>query len=384
MNKNKNNNEFSIRKINNIINKINKSGLILIVVCYILILSIALSMVGKEISYVNQPNYQHQFYNNDINPQISIVGVRDYEEEHGHMRLKYSISVNISGRYVENKDPKYKIPEFRMFASTKTNLTDKEPNSTYYFTEHTTYSTPITHSFSVDNHDKGQHPSTFYVSLEYVKNDVTKITTFKEDVFLQPTKDDIAGMDDWYYTNQSTAPSAANVKKDDHSNPVGIFEIQAYEEENDGVKTGNIKSGIRIRITDQEVNKFHIDMQSWIITEDGEYLPFIGVYNYTGPSLRYTNSEKNIHKKLDPEYIGAKIVFKDDLGNEYTSYFKQKLDLINDTFLTDTQIGVDAGNIIRSNKGLYIMLAIVSSIALAVAVVGCTYIVTNSKKTKEN
>lgn len=384
MNKNKNNNEFSIRKINNIINKINKSGLILIVVCYILILSIALSMVGKEISYVNQPNYQHQFYNNDINPQISIVGVRDYEEEHGHMHLKYSISVNISGRYVENKDPKYKIPEFRMFASTKTNLTDKEPNGTYYFTEHTTYSTPITHSFSVDNHDKGQHPSTFYVSLEYVKNDVTKITTFKEDVFLQPTKDDIAGMDDWYYTNQSTAPSAANVKKDDHSNPVGIFEIQAYEEENDGVKTGNIKSGIRIRITDQEVNKFHIDMQSWIITEDGEYLPFIGVYNYTGPSLRYTNSEKNIHKKLDTEYIGAKIVFKDDLGNEYTSYFKQKLDLINDTFLTDTQVGVDAGNIIKSNKGLYIMLAIVSSIALAVAVVGCTYIVTNSKKTKEN
>ena len=86
--------EFSINKINRIISKINKSGLILIVVVYIVILSLALGMVGKDISYVNEPNYEHVFYNKEISPQITIVGVRDFDDDHGHAHTKYSLSVN--------------------------------------------------------------------------------------------------------------------------------------------------------------------------------------------------------------------------------------------------------------------------------------------------
>ena len=272
---------------------------------------------------------------------------------------------------------------FRMFASTNQNITDDKPNNTYYFTEHTTYTTPITHSFTVDNHDKSQHPSTFYVRLQYEKDGVTKVATFKEDLFLQPNKDDIAEMDAWYNANLDTHPSASNIRKNDVDAPVGVFEIQAYEEVENGQPTGIIKSGIRIKVTDSNVNKFHMDAQTWIVTESGEYLPFIGVYNYTGPSLRYTNTLKDIDKKLKPQYIVAKIVFTDDQGNEFFNYFKQDITKINDTFLTDTQIGVDAGAIVKNNKGLYIALTIASSFAVAVAVVGIVIIVANSKKRKE-
>ena len=183
--------EFSITKINRIISKINKTGLILIVAVYVAILSFALSTVGKDISYINEPNYEHQFYNKEISPQITIVGVRDFDDDHGHAHAKYSVSVNVAGRQIDSKDPNYKISSFRMFANTKTELIDKNLSGTHYFTEHTTYSTPITHSFTMDNgdHDAG-HPSTFYVRLQYDKDGTEKITTFKEDVFLQPTSDD--------------------------------------------------------------------------------------------------------------------------------------------------------------------------------------------------
>ena len=159
--------EFSIGKINRIIGKINKTGLILIVLCYIGILAFALSMIGKDISYVVEPNYEHQYYNNEISPQISLVGVRDFSE--GKESLKYSVSVNIAGRLVNNLDPKYKISSFRMFASTKGDVVDQVPNDTYYFTEHNTYSTPITHTYTINNSEVSQHPSTFYVRLEYEK-----------------------------------------------------------------------------------------------------------------------------------------------------------------------------------------------------------------------
>ena len=180
--------EFSINKINRIISKINKSGLILIIALYIVVLSFALGMVGKEISYVNEPNYEHQFYNKEISPQITIVGVREFDEDHGHAHSKYSVSVNIAGRQIDSKDPNYKINSFRMFANTKTTVDANKPNGTHYFTEHTTYSTPITHTFTMGGEEETIHPSVFYVRLQYNKDDTATAATANAtaDVIINP------------------------------------------------------------------------------------------------------------------------------------------------------------------------------------------------------
>lgn len=374
-------NEFSINKINRIISKINKTGLILIVICYIAILSLALSMVGKEISYVSEPNYEHQFYNNTITPQLTIVSQRVIED--GELDLRYSVSVNIAGRHIDEKDPKYKITGFRMFASTKAKLDDKVPNNTYYFTEHSTYSTPITHTFSINNNEKGQHPSTFYVRLQYDNNGVTDVETFKEVIFLQPTSVDIDGMNDWYVANEGTTNSAANINASTTDGPVGLIEFQSYNEEKDGKQTGIIKAGLRIQVKNNDEKKFHIDAQTWILTEKGEYLPFIGVYNYTGPSMRYTNSLRDIDKDLKPAYIVAKVVYMDARNKtEEVSYFKQKIESINDTFLTDTQIGNDAGANTTNNRNTYIVIASVAAVALVAVVVSVSYVVLKKKEDK--
>ena len=372
-------NEFSIAKINRIISKINKTGLILIVVCYIGILTLALGMVGQDISYVTEPNYEHQFYNNTITPQISIVSQRLIED--GELDLRYSVSVNIAGRLVDEKDPKYKISGFRMFASTKAKLEDKLPNSTYYFTEHTTYSTPITHTFSVNNNEKGQHPSTFYVRLQFEKDGATLVETFKEDIFLNPTAEDIQGMQDWYVVNEGTTASAANINSS--KGVVGVIEFQSYPEETDGKATGILKTGLRIQVKDKDVKKFHIDAQSWVVTTSGEYLPFIGVYNYTGPSLKYTNSLRDIDEDIKPDYIVAKVVYRDENNKtEEVSYFKQKIDSINDTFLTDTQVGNDAGDTQTGNRTTFIVVASVAAVALVGVVVAVSYVVLKKKEEK--
>lgn len=381
--------EFSINKINRIISKINKSGLILIVVVYIVILSLALGMIGKDISYVTEPNYQHQYYDKEISPQLTIVGVRDFDDDHGHAHTKYSISVNIAGRHVDGKDPNYKINSFRMFANTKNQLDADKPNSTYYFTEHTTYSTPITHSFTVDSSDTGVHPSTFYVRLQY--DNKNKPATFKEDVFLQPTANDIDGMDDWYNLNTEKSPSAANILAfKDQTKPVGVMEVQAYKEtDEDGKSTGKYLGGIRLTIADEVKEDYHIDMQSWIVTKDGEYLPFIGVYNYTGPSKRFTNSGKEIDERLQPQYIAVKVVYSNNIRTEkdketgeyvqvadqYVSYIKQDITKIKGTFSTNQEVGLDkdAGTTEQSNRGLYIGLIVGSVVALSVVVIACAY-----------
>lgn len=380
--------EFSISKINRIISKINKTGLILIIAVYVAILSFALSTVGKEISYITEPNYEHQFYNKEISPQITVVGVRDFDDDHGHAHASYSVSVNIAGRHVDSKDPNYKIESFRMFANTKEELIDNELSGTHYFTEHTTYSTPITHSFTMDGtHDAG-HPSTFYVRLQYDKEGNQKVTTFKENVFLQPTSDDEDGMSDWYVINSDKKPSAANILAyNDQTNPVGVIELQAYKDtDEDGKYTGKYLAGVRITVEETVKENFHIDMQSWIITEDGEFLPFIGVYNYTGPSKRFTNSGKEIDERLKPRYIAAKVVYRDETNKtEYTSYIKQEITSIKGTFTTNQEVGVngDAGNVTTDLRGLYIGIIIASIISLSVVAFACSYSYLKKQEKKE-
>ncbi len=368
-------NEFSINKINRIISKINKTGLILIIACYVGILSFALSMIGTDISYIPEPNYEHVLYDKEISPQITLVGVREFDEDHGHAHTKYSISVSIAGRHIDEKDPKYKISSFSMSATTKTNLTDTAPSGKHFFTEHTQYNTPITHTYTMDSSDKNINPATFYIRLQYEKENVTKISTFKENVFLAPTADDIDRMNDWYNANIEKSPSAANIKFADDSNPVGVFEVQNYMEYEDGKATGIYKGGVRISINEDVKDNFHVDMQSWIVTESGEYLPFIGVYNYTGPSKKFTNSLKDINEKLNPEFIVAKIVYRDQTNQkEYISYFKQDIQKIKGTFSTNQEVGVDSGAPVKNLRGLYIGLTIVSAFALGVAIVGGCYI----------
>ncbi len=375
--------EFSISKINSIISKINKTGLVLIIVCYVGILLFALNLIKSDYTYLNEPNYEHQLYNEEINPQVSIVGLRTFNEE-DEQTLKYSISVNIAGRYgTGSSDPKYKLSNFRMFASTKAKLNDKAPNNTYYFTEHTTFTTPITHTFTVSNEEKGQHPSTFYVRLQYETETETKIATFKEDVFVLPTEGDINAMNDWYKGNFSDDKkiSAANIRGVKSEDPIGVIEFQVRKSTE---KEGILESGLRIRITDSNVSKFHIDMQSWIVTKSGEYLPFIGVYGYTGPSLRYTNTYREIDERLNPEYIVAKVVYRDKGTNETEeySYFKQKITNISDVFSTNVETGSDSGERISDDRGLFIALAIASSVVIFGVVVAVSYVVLKKKEDK--
>ena len=220
--------------------------------------------------------------------------------------------------------------------------------------------------------------------LQYETSNGTNIETFKENVFVIPTEQEKSLMSEWYKINseENKKISAVNIKASKSEDPVGVLEFQVRKstEEN---KKGIYEAGARIRITDTNVEKFHIDMQSWVVTKSGEYLPFIGIYNYTGPSMKYTNSLRDIDKDIKPAYIVAKVVYRDaNNKTEEISYFKQKIENINDTFLTDTQVGNDAGVETANNRTTYIVVASVAAVALVAVIVAVSYVVLKKKEDK--
>ena len=161
--------------------------------------------------------------------------------------------------------------------------------------------------------------------------------------------------------------------------------INYKEKDEDNKETGKYLAGVRITVDEKNNEKFHIDMQSWVVTADEEYIPFIGVYNYTGPSKRFTNSGKEIDERVNPQYIVVKVVYRDETNKtEYASYIKQDISLVKGTFSTNQEVGVngDAGNQVDSNRELFlaITIATVLSLALAVACISYSYTKKNLKK----
>lgn len=383
--------DFSIGSINKVIGKLNKTSLLLIVVVYIVVLSLILSLVGNNISYIHEPSYDHVFYNEEITPQITIVGRRTLNDDDS-IRLRYNVNAYITSRYVDGTAPKLDIQNFRMFAITTKELTNNNKLSNYYFTEQSGYTTPVTHTYTIDNSSVDQHPSSMYVRLAYKKNGVEKISTFKEPIMLQPTESDKSIMKQWYEANKEStyidengieqiekAKSAVNIYgSNDQTNSMGTFEVAVSKKADS--ETNDNKVSIRIKIKNQSSKKFHIDVQTWIVTEKDEYLPLIGGYNYTSQVSMFT-SDTEVPGKIKVKYIAMKLLYRDENNKvENASYLYQDYTKIKETLSTNPD--TPDNNIIKpnNNETIIILSIVLGTIIIVVGVIIVISVIEKKKK----
>ncbi len=150
------------------INKLSKTAMILVLAVYAVILGGIYTLVTVTRNYLVIPEYEHVYFNEQVNPKITIKGRRTFDDSN-KMTLKYSVNVSTYGRISASSsvDPGYSLTDFKMSAATVDTITSKAPNNMYYFTEYTTYTTPTTHYYSLDNTSVNQHPNTIYTMIQY-------------------------------------------------------------------------------------------------------------------------------------------------------------------------------------------------------------------------
>jgi hypothetical protein len=291
------------------IQKLNKTALVVIVGVYAIFLFLILAIVTPKRNYTLIPDYEHVFYSQEIAPQISIVGVRTYVDE--KISLSYSVSALLKDR---NEQESYPITSFRMSASTTT-------NEMYYFTEHNSYTTPISHSYSMSNSSKDQVPETFFVALQYKKNGEQKAATFKENVMLN------------FSNSEKSLFGDTNTIKINASSDKSDVRLSFRAPKN---TEGNYSIGVKL-FTSKEV-KYHIDMQTWLVDEEGTALPFIGVYGYTSDTEDYSNTGREVIPQLNAKYLYAKVVYQTQNGTK-TMYYMQELSEIAESFQSTENSG---------------------------------------------
>lgn len=351
-------------KLNSKLEKLSKTTLILILVVYALVLGGIYALVTVTRSYLVTPEYEHVYFDEHVNPQVTIIGRRTYDDS-DKMTLKYSVNVSLYGRInaTSTVDPGYSLTDFKMSAATVSSLTSKNPSNMYYFTEYKTYTTPTTHYFTIDNSSVNQHPITLYTMIQYKKGGSTAISTYKEDVFLYPEASDITKIDEYFSLASSENATSRNIVNKSNEQIANVQFITSDQ-------GSSYSTGLKITMQNLGFNyKHHIDMQSWILTEDGKYLPFIGVYSYSQQKSNYTQSGIAVDKRLDPKYIVSKIRYYFS-ENEYSDfYFKQSFDKLPSSYQSSPNAADEEVNSKpATNKAL--IIALLSG--LIVVVVGLT------------
>ena len=361
-------------KLNIRLGKLSQTALILLLVIYACILGGIYALVTVTRSYLVVPNYEHVYWDEEVNPQITIIGRRTFDSD-DKMTLKYSVNVSIYGRISASSttDPGYSLTDFKMSAATVTSTTSKSPANMYYFTEYKTYTTPTTHYFTLDNSSVDQHPYELYTMIQHKKGGKTKISTYKEDIFLYPENNDITKIDEYFGAAGSENATSRNIKKGDEQ----IANIQ-FIASNQG---DYYSSGVKITMDKLGATyKHHIDMQSWILTSDGKYLPFIGVYSYSQQKTNYSQSGISVYKQLNPQYIVAKLRYYFSETEYQDYYFKQEFDKLPTSFQSTPNALDEVEENKTVNKGLIIGISI-GAVVLVCAIV-VTFIVIYNKKRK--
>ena len=364
-------------KFNNKLEKLSRTTLILLLIVYACILGGIYALVSLTRSYIVVPNYEHVYFDEEVNPQITIIGRRTFDSDN-KMTLKYSVNVSVYGRIstASTSDPGYALTDFKMSAATVTSTTSKNPANMYYFTEYKTYTTPTTHYFTLDNTSVDQHPYTLYTMIQHKKSGNTKISTYKEDVFLYPDNSDITKIDEYFSASSSENATSRNIKKGDEQ----IANIQFIASN----QTEYYTSGVKITMDKLgATNKHHIDMQSWILTEDGKYLPFIGVYSYSQQKTNYSQTGINVYKQLKPEYIVAKLRYYFNENDYQDYYFKQSFDKLPSSFQSSPNAADEIEDTKTFRKDLVIGISIGAAVLVCAIIVTFVVVYNKKKKNKE-
>lgn len=344
-----------ITKLNKTLLKINRPTLVGIILVYAVILILIFIVLFPKQSFFVVPNYPHHTNYNDINLELRINPTRSVEDD-GKIKTTYGITAALDALEKDNVTPKYKFENFQM-------STLLESEKMYYFTEKNTGETPIAHHYSLDSTTAIQTPQDFFVRIKYLDQDEEEQTlTFKENMLDMGSKN--------RYSKYNIITDEEKHSGIDRKTQVRI-DFYGSRVENDFV--------LRSQIEVVDISKpFHLDMQSWIISDSGEVYLATGVYGFSRRNYYVPPTPHLIDVKLRPEYIYSKVVYYEEGKEPQSILYKERL-----YDLPETQNDLPADPAPRARTGIdsnlveYIIIIAVAGGIIAFAI---KIVVDNRKK----
>jgi hypothetical protein len=263
----------------------------LIIVVYSLIIALITNLALPKIDYHVRLDYPAGEYNEDINPYLFVRGTPEKTEDN-EIEVNYSLYAYI--RPVSANKP----TNVRYSCS----ALDRDGIMRYFFeASKSGYSIPLTHHTTVTNF-KSVGFSKYFIKVIYNQildeDNVSKVLRISEEVLTLGKKE----LNDEAFNNSEVDLS---------------FKIKDINED-------KYEGFITVDPLDKEA-KYHINLQSWLVTKDGKIYPFLGLYNYSHQAKFNPSYQSTIYKNLNVDYIYAKLECRDLDGNISRIYYKEAI-----------------------------------------------------------
>lgn len=286
---------------------LNNGTILIIMATYIVLLLAVIIMIVPKYNYTSIPDYSHTMINKDIS---------------GYFKLTSAVTPNSKGDISQSQTltvyiDKNNIDELNEGKGIKVNyeisgLTNKNTMDYMYSGSRSTYSElPVQHTLiSNSSVDGGNYKKIFgKIIYEITNEDGTqeqKEYKFSESILTLSKKE------------LKSATNEKKVIKDVVSvsaNAIKSTEADFYE------TTTNVNINVQTKL-------YHLDYQSWIVTEKGKVYPLTGFYNVSYSEKPTLTAMNKISTNLNAEYIVLKVVVTNSYGYTQTLLYKEKFENI--------------------------------------------------------
>ncbi|MCK9471954.1 MAG: hypothetical protein WC006_07865 [Bacilli bacterium] len=290
-------------------NKLNILSIFLIFILYGTVLFVSVSAVFPDRSYQDIPDYSLSTHNDEINPYALLIGSSVKESEDSN---KYITNTKLYSYVRPMYGSKVRIIKFAYSGLDSNGLVryyieNARRNDNKLYTSNTYYTDISGHTYSKEVSLKNSSLDKLFMKVRYriTVDEVEEIKTLKlSENTLKLTKDELSKYGFGSY------------------NDLVIVNLKIENSTSDNTEH---KSELSITVNDK-TKPYHINYQSWIVTDDNQILPYIGLYNFRHSS---NFEQKNIHTKkvANASWVYSRLVYTDgETGEVSELFFKTEIE----------------------------------------------------------
>ncbi|MDD4211962.1 MAG: hypothetical protein PHY42_00980 [Bacilli bacterium] len=286
--------------INSFIVKLNRPSFVILITAYLAILVLIIFFISPDTSrFVIRPNYEHDLFPEEVRVRYEMVPRYVYDEEKDETKVNYSLASMLQGTFDEgNVDPRYVVKRFQASVYLSS-------NTMKYLSEKANYQTTISHTLPLNLDGKQIYPETVYTVIKYEDKESTIKTQRSQEDFMLELKD----------RSLFTRVSTISHMEGEGEAATEVVDVRLAFEKVEDSASKTYEIGTRILLKDY-AHRYHIDMQSWVVAENGKVYPFIGVYGFWNQSTYYRVTSVKFPQQLKPEYIYSELHYYTPVDDE--------------------------------------------------------------------
>lgn len=291
-------NKKNNKNVLNFPNLLNNGTILIILVAYIvLVLSVVLLFIPKN-NYTSVPEYSHTITNSEVSSYLklstSLIADKD-----GNVEPKQTVNVYLNNNSTEEKEI---LVNYEISGLTNQNTMDY----LYSGSRNSFSSLPVVHTLVSDKSVAGGNYKKLFGKIIYeINNEENELTK------------------NVYKFSETMLTLSKKEKNSDVSNKTmlkDVVSITLLASKSSDADYYSTSTSVSIKVPS---SLYHLDYQSWIVTEEGKVYPLVGYYNVSYTEKPTLTSTNKISTSLNAKYVIVKAIATNSYGVSQTFFYKE-------------------------------------------------------------